>query len=343
MMTDITFQQVASIFVSSQRQCSHKIHYNIGNVIANEFKSQPKQNSINKHVESINKYVEAQELFNKNQHSNTVNNNLMEFMIADDFNPDDWIEPEENIPCSICFDDLPLHSTEVHKLECGHHFHDECLDDWGKYKPGDFIKESKHLCPICRQGKICLDSNNELHSLMMNMENLWLQDKYVIEGKNLENKDIVVYRFCLTCRAIFEAGNMDCGIDETKIREYCVGCDPMARTKPCPGCDHPITWLSGCQRIACTTCKIHFCFIHLRTEQSIKDEMIQLRKDDPEGILQKFETSRLSLGDDWENTTRVGSGSFIYRCTDCVKEGTLYTQFGQWDKIKHMDEIQNGL
>ena len=71
--------------------------------------------------------------------------------------------------------------------------------------------------------------------------------------------------------------------------------------------------------------------------------MIQLRKDDPEGILQKFETSRLSLGDDWENTTRVGSGSFIYRCTDCVKEGTLYTQFGQWDKIKHMDEIQNGL
>ncbi|XP_021261035.1 E3 ubiquitin-protein ligase TTC3 isoform X2 [Numida meleagris] len=47
--------------------------------------------------------------------------------------------PSSDDPCTICHDELSRDSCE---LECGHHFHRECIRKW--------LKEHSSTCPICR-------------------------------------------------------------------------------------------------------------------------------------------------------------------------------------------------
>ncbi|NXP52162.1 DZIP3 ligase, partial [Heliornis fulica] len=42
-------------------------------------------------------------------------------------------------PCAICHDEL---SRDLYELECGHHFHHECIKTW--------LKQHSSTCPICR-------------------------------------------------------------------------------------------------------------------------------------------------------------------------------------------------
>ncbi|NXT04792.1 DZIP3 ligase, partial [Prunella fulvescens] len=42
-------------------------------------------------------------------------------------------------PCTICQDEL---SRDCCELECGHHFHRECIRTW--------LKQHSSTCPICR-------------------------------------------------------------------------------------------------------------------------------------------------------------------------------------------------
>ncbi|NXD02574.1 DZIP3 ligase, partial [Certhia familiaris] len=42
-------------------------------------------------------------------------------------------------PCTICHDEL---STDCCELECGHHFHRECIRRW--------LKQHSSTCPMCR-------------------------------------------------------------------------------------------------------------------------------------------------------------------------------------------------
>ncbi|NXN95862.1 DZIP3 ligase, partial [Rhinopomastus cyanomelas] len=41
--------------------------------------------------------------------------------------------------CAICHDEL---SSDTYKLDCGHHFHRECIRRW--------LKQHSSTCPICR-------------------------------------------------------------------------------------------------------------------------------------------------------------------------------------------------
>lgn len=47
---------------------------------------------------------------------------------------------EKEVKCAVCQDDVP-EGTEIPKIKCGHHFHQECLDEWCKYK---------QVCPVCK-------------------------------------------------------------------------------------------------------------------------------------------------------------------------------------------------
>lgn len=51
-------------------------------------------------------------------------------------------QEESTQPCSICLTDFE-NGSECSKLECGHFFHRQCLEDWLKVK---------NTCPICRLG-----------------------------------------------------------------------------------------------------------------------------------------------------------------------------------------------
>ena len=45
------------------------------------------------------------------------------------------------VNCSVCLDNINLFDKEVSILNCGHFFHDNCLNDW--------LKQQMN-CPECR-------------------------------------------------------------------------------------------------------------------------------------------------------------------------------------------------
>lgn len=48
---------------------------------------------------------------------------------------------KENCQCSICFEKIDLNEN-LFDLNCGHDFHESCLNNWIKYKQD---------CPVCRK------------------------------------------------------------------------------------------------------------------------------------------------------------------------------------------------
>lgn len=246
---------------------------------------------------------------------------------------------EETKFCSICYDDLD--SKNMITLDCNHSFDKGCLDKWGTYDEGDFIRESKHVCPECRKGKILLNSQYPPHYHIMDSETKWLKDKYQVEGKNLEKKDIIIYRFCKKCNVPFEVGPMDCGMDEQQAKEHCMRCDPLARVRHCPICNIAIMWISGCQRVYCTSCRNHFCFIHLRTEEYIRDELLKLFDKDPYNILDMYEGSYYGrMTKAWVDQTLLGNGTYIYNCVECAYNKCLYGMGISFNNMLHMDQFK---
>ncbi|NXP82769.1 DZIP3 ligase, partial [Ramphastos sulfuratus] len=54
-----------------------------------------------------------------------------------------WKKPDysgsSDDPCTICHDEL---GEDLCELDCGHHFHGECIRKW--------LKQQSSTCPICR-------------------------------------------------------------------------------------------------------------------------------------------------------------------------------------------------
>ena len=61
-------------------------------------------------------------------------------------------EPLEVPPCSICFEDLRVGMVKT--LQCGHPFHDRCVDQ-------HFQTSRRQLCPICHHPHIANDDTDD--------------------------------------------------------------------------------------------------------------------------------------------------------------------------------------
>lgn len=252
-----------------------------------------------------------------------------------EINLDDWVEePEE---CLICTENLPI-GVETTILDCKHKFHATCLDKWSEYKSGDFFSMNKHKCPICRNGIIPLNISNPYHKPLLDTNTLWLKPQYQVEetigndGKKIPQS---LYRFCLCfttqCGELFDAGTAACG-DIDRLHKFCLKCDPQKRQKECPTCKTMIVWESGCQRIFCNVCRTHFCFLHQRSEESIKKEMQEIyAQGDPDKLFEKYKNKRWAISDiaayiqlPIETSSNATANNFVYHCTDCARENMLY-------------------
>lgn len=71
----------------------------------------------------------------------------------------------DGLRCAICMNGLSRRGN--HKLECGHKFHQKCLDEMVKHNPEDM------KCPLCRAQIIiptnenCIDEQDEMGLVFM--------------------------------------------------------------------------------------------------------------------------------------------------------------------------------
>jgi len=62
----------------------------------------------------------------------------------DDYNDQIVLTPDNNT-CVVCLNTIT--GTTCKKLQCGHHFHESCINDWH----GMEIKHNRKTCPLCRE------------------------------------------------------------------------------------------------------------------------------------------------------------------------------------------------
>lgn len=70
--------------------------------------------------------------------SNELHENLMDYLGQDQIDSQSELE----VLCSICLSPLKLDGSTVHKTNCNHMFHKECLRNW---------RITQRTCPICRR------------------------------------------------------------------------------------------------------------------------------------------------------------------------------------------------
>ena len=75
---------------------------------------------------------------------------------------------EKNKECVICLEKYKK-DDEIIKLECGHIFHEKCLNTWIETKNYNYF-----LCPICREAISVGKYSNNVKELIENMKILEL-------------------------------------------------------------------------------------------------------------------------------------------------------------------------
>lgn len=212
--------------------------------------------------------------------------------------------------CAICADSIGISGCAT--LKCGHHYHKKCIEQMSNYKPGDFILERKHICPLCKKD-IKLDRRNQYHK-KISTPNGSLKKVYCDLSNPGENKK-TYYRFCTKCKMPFNAGDMACGDDMDSMVDKCETCRSGMgilgdRVRECPKCGYTIQWSSGCSRVTCTKCKVQFCFVHNKTEEDIK-KMIQEIKNNPNSYTNGAKLTQTLL-----NNAYISS--WVYKCPECL-------------------------
>lgn len=227
--------------------------------------------------------------------------------------------------CGICMETLNKKKNRI-KLKCKHRFCKTCISGLSEYKPGDFVAEYKHVCPLCQITKIKLDKHDLFHSKIINTKTGYLDDIY----KNLK-KSHTHYRFCknTNCCRLFIAGDNRCDVDKETLRDFCLGCDPINRIRLCPNtnCNTLIEWLSGCNSMTCVKCKTHFCFVHGKTIETIRQEYYSLTDSD----INYLNIDMLKHIEKKNNKQNIG----INDCVDCLRELREKTQISH-DNIRQL-------
>lgn len=212
--------------------------------------------------------------------------------------------------CFICYENIGFFQGKK-MLECGHVYHEKCIGNMSNYKNGDFIIENKHQCPECRH-KIKLNKNDNYHKKIRDSHG-YLKAQYRNCTKPKDNKG-KYYRFCNSCKVVFEAGDMDCQVDKDQLPNLCLRCDKYKsenRIKKCMGCSHNIEWISGCCRMTCTKCSTQFCFLHNRTQNDIGKLVPKILK----------HPFKYKNGDLFKKKYNRTDNYSVYSCPDCIVNG----------------------
>ena len=147
--------------------------------------------------------------------------------------------------CAICgIDDAT--SGSIILTKCDHTFHNNCLDEWRRYSPGDFIAPLKNCCPICRE-------QLEVFPIFSSDGHL----RFTHEELSKYKTKIFSYRICSKCNEVFEVGSITCAAQEHAdlTSAECEKCEVkgvLGRQQIiCPGCGNELLHLNGCRNFKC--------------------------------------------------------------------------------------------
>lgn len=206
-----------------------------------------------------------------------------------------------NTHCIICDDSL--RTKRAKHLDCGHSFCRSCIRKQGKYKAGDLIQDFKHQCPECRDPiKLRRPGKSRFHDSIRNSDG-YIDEKYLAED--------TYYKFCISCKKVYKAGDRTCQSDPEKLSDICDNCINfnVKRTRKCPNCPCLIEWVNACGCVKCTQCKTAFCFVHYKTA----NEIMKMRKDIVNNPY-SYNNGHLYI----EKLKKSWSNSGVYSCPDCV-------------------------
>ena len=121
--------------------CCNKLHTCLNDcfyILSVQHEIARKKRLINKLLSNINiknnklseKYIKE---INKRNKNKIVKNNS--------------IEPLKENNCAICMENIKLNNKNIY-LDCGHYFHNQCLQNWVKSK---LSNNQKAECPLCRE------------------------------------------------------------------------------------------------------------------------------------------------------------------------------------------------
>ncbi|XP_076080411.1 uncharacterized protein LOC143051368 [Mytilus galloprovincialis] len=213
------------------------------------------------------------------------------------------IENEEH-QCAICF--METEDGEMYRLEsCGHPFCKTCIVSQLKSAVGN----SDFPLSCCKEGCDELWSWKDITKLSlqsgMTINNLVNRATSSYIARNSKK-----YKYCTSpeCPSVYRVTNManefSCGECGVRICTAChiqyhdgISCDTMKELKEdtsgiaiwlrkdphnrklCPGCGLPIEKSSGCDRMECTKCRRHFCWVCLAHFSSSGDCYGHLRRE----------------------------------------------------------------
>ena len=112
----------------------------------------------------------------------------------------------ETLDCAIC--GLSLSDGYVHKLDCGHEFHYECLLKSFKSKTHgnySYYKKSNNNCPYCRSPNNILPIVNGLKKIEVGIH-IKVNDFYKNKGLGTVYNNKLINLQNVTCKAILKKG-----------------------------------------------------------------------------------------------------------------------------------------
>lgn len=159
----------------------------------------------------------------------------------------DYFKQIFNLSCLICNERYETFTSSC-TTNCGHSFHQSCLDQWTQFQKGDFVDLCKVSCPVCRKGLEIKYKPSTVSNQTTPQEFSTSLTYTQVEQLNREDQ---VYRICIKCCTHFPAGPKSCEADRETFPNKCDGCQTEYKIIHCPKCNNGLEHNGGCLDFTC--------------------------------------------------------------------------------------------